>query len=327
MAIAFYKEPNQKPRWWKGKETFSVAIPPEFEGFVISNFNGNDFALLDADSECESVLFEDTFKPISFCNPNHSISNPDFVAYVELCKQNIQNGKYDKIVAARFEIVELPKGFSLQRLIELTILELPNAFICVYQGEKGTFISASPELLLSLNKDSAKTVALAGTALWEHRLELGAKEKEEQDFINLHSKSVLEQKGKSVTVSPKEVIKAGPLAHFYNTLSFAAQRSELNDLLAALHPTPAVGGYPMQPALAFIQHNEPLNRGFYAGFSGIISKESSVLSVNLRCAYFAKNHAFLFAGAGITKESDAMKEWKETYNKAQVMARLILSQH
>lgn len=326
MALAFYKEPGKKPRYWSGKETHSHYIPIDFEGFTISDFEGTDIVLIDSMYSCEEVVFAETFSSLNFTNASTAVSKNEFISYVELCKNKIEQGKCNKIVAARYESMALPQGFSFNQFVSLVTQEMPSAYISVYQGEKGTFISASPELLLSLVNENAETVALAGTALWDKREELGLKEKEEQDFINLHSKAILEQMDKSVKTSPKQVIKAGNLAHYCNTLTFTSHRSELNALLSSLHPTPAVGGYPMQSALSFIIQNEPIKRGFYAGFSGIVSKNYSVLSVNLRCAYFENKSAYLFAGAGITNESKAEKEWVETENKIKVMANLIRHQ-
>jgi len=98
----------------------------------------------------------------------------------------------------------------------------------------------------------------------------------------------------------------------------------------ALHPTPAVCGFPRLQTKKFILERENYQRTFYTGFLGelnvgresIDSKDSS-LFVNLRCMEIKNNTAFLYVGGGITKDSIAQKEWEETVSKSVVMKAIL----
>src|SRR5262249_17554643 len=85
------------------------------------------------------------------------------------------------------------------------------------------------------------------------------------------------------------------------------------DVLAALHPTPAVGGLPVREAAAWIAENEPFARGWYTGAVGWIDAAGdSVFSVAIRCAVLKRDCAYIYTGAGIVADSDPAAEYAET---------------
>jgi isochorismate synthase len=88
------------------------------------------------------------------------------------------------------------------------------------------------------------------------------------------------------------------------------------ELVAALHPTPAVCGTPRSVARAAIDEMEPFDRGSYAGPVGWIDAAGDgEWAIALRCAELAGDHATLFAGAGIVAGSDPAAEVDETERK------------
>ena len=108
-------------------------------------------------------------------------------------------------------------------------------------------------------------------------------------------------------------------------------KTNLNNLVLLLHPTPAVGGLPKTNAISFINENENYNREFYAGYLGEMNyynNSESDLYVNLRCMKIQKNkdnfEANLYIGCGITKDSIPENEWFETVNKAMTLKNVIL---
>ena len=95
-------------------------------------------------------------------------------------------------------------------------------------------------------------------------------------------------------------------------------------MLALLHPTSAVCGLPKEPALQFILENEGFDRSYYSGFLGPVNSATGThLYVNLRCMELLEKEAILYAGAGITAESNPEKEWQETQHKMQTMRRVL----
>jgi isochorismate synthase len=91
-------------------------------------------------------------------------------------------------------------------------------------------------------------------------------------------------------------------------------------LVAALHPTPAVCGWPTADALAVIAELEGLDRGRYAGNVGWVDADGDGrFGVAIRCAEIVGNRARLFAGNGIVADSDPATELTETRAKLQAM--------
>jgi isochorismate synthase len=96
-------------------------------------------------------------------------------------------------------------------------------------------------------------------------------------------------------------------------------------MLQLLHPTAAVCGMPLEPALQFLEANEGYDRGFYAGYLGPVNvNEGTDLFVNLRCMQMSGNQAVLYAGAGVTIDSLPEKEWAETEMKFNTLLNVIL---
>ena len=84
----------------------------------------------------------------------------------------------------------------------------------------------------------------------------------------------------------------------------------------ALHPTPAVGGTPVDEAMQLIRELEPVDRDFYAGTVGWTDRQGDgEWYLSLRCGEVTGNQIRLFAGAGIVAESDPAAEAAETSAK------------
>jgi isochorismate synthase EntC len=95
-------------------------------------------------------------------------------------------------------------------------------------------------------------------------------------------------------------------------------------VLAAIHPTPAVGGTPRAEALAFIDKVEGIDRGWYAGGVGWLDPRGGAqVALALRCALINGTTSRLFAGNGIVLESDPAEELVETRLKLQPMLDLL----
>ena len=94
------------------------------------------------------------------------------------------------------------------------------------------------------------------------------------------------------------------------------------DVIADLHPTPAVGGFPRLAALEAIRNIENMDRGWYAGPLGWVSASGQgEFAVALRSGLIDGNKATLFAGCGIVSNSDPQAEYAESCLKFEVMLR------
>ena len=87
------------------------------------------------------------------------------------------------------------------------------------------------------------------------------------------------------------------------------------DVLAALHPTPAVGGTPTETALAFLRRHEPFDRGRYAAPMGWMSRDAAEFAVGIRAGRVEGRRLALYSGAGLVEGSDPDREWAEIESK------------
>jgi len=88
------------------------------------------------------------------------------------------------------------------------------------------------------------------------------------------------------------------------------------ELVAALHPTPAVCGSPRETAREALEYLEPIERGGYAGPLGWMDANGDgEWAIALRCAEITGSTARLYAGAGIVADSEPEAELDETERK------------
>src|SRR5690606_31913936 len=185
------------------------------------------------------------------------------------------------------------------------------------------------------DKKIFRTVALAGTQAWRpgvdpRKVSWTQKEIEEQALVERYIISCF----KSVRLreyeeqGPRTVV-AGNLMHLKSefTVDMEATAFPLigSVMLRLLHPTSAVCGMPLNASLEFLKRNEGYDREFYAGYLGPVNINNNIeLFVNLRCMQVRGDEGILYAGAGVTADSDPEKEWLETEMKLNTLLNIIL---
>ncbi|WP_312303551.1 isochorismate synthase [Pulveribacter sp.] len=97
------------------------------------------------------------------------------------------------------------------------------------------------------------------------------------------------------------------------------------ELACALHPTPAICGFPTAQAFAHIQALEPFDREYFAGLVGWQREGGDgEWALTLRCArYDGDRRLRLYAGAGTVAGSDPDSEIRETAMKMETFMRAI----
>lgn len=248
----------------------------------------------------------------------------------------IEAGVVEKVVPSRSKTIDLPKGFNIADAFQKLATTYTNAMVTVVSiPQVGTWLGATPELLVDVtDKQFFKTVALAGTKAYtsgtdSKHVAWTQKEIEEQALvaryiINCFKKIRLREFDEH---GPKTVI-AGNLMHLKTELTVDMQATNFpllgSVMLNLLHPTSAVCGMPLEPALEFINNNEGYDRQFYSGYLGPVNiHDNTSLFVNLRCAAIQEHTAIVYAGAGVTIDSDPQKEWEETEMKMNTLLRVM----
>ena len=247
----------------------------------------------------------------------------------------IQSTGIKKIVTSRATETSLPPNLDPVTIFELLCRRYPHAFVSLVSiPDLGTWLGASPELLLSLSDQSLSTVALAGTQAYSPDMPLsavtwGSKEFEEQALVSDYIREFFQKLAlPHFSEDGPRTVPAGNVAHLQTKFEINLDPDQLlhlaNQILHNLHPTSAVCGMPKQEALSFILEKENYNRAFYSGFLGPVHlHHQSQLFVNLRCMQLKQDRAVLYVGAGITEDSGPESEWEETVLKSNTLLAIL----
>jgi isochorismate synthase len=247
----------------------------------------------------------------------------------------LEKGGAEKVVLSRAYQKELPLHFNPVTGFQNLTRQYPHAFVSLVSApETGTWLGATPEILVLKDKQHIfRTMALAGTqklaaglkpanAIWRQ------KEIEEQSMVVRYIISCFKKiRLREYLETGPRTVAAGNLLHLRSDfcvnmdLAGAEFPNLVSDMLHLLHPTSAVCGQPKETALAFIDQNENYNRRYYSGYLGPVNLlQETNLYVNLRCLELSETSAILYAGAGITPDSEPDKEWQETELKMQTVS-------
>ncbi len=252
----------------------------------------------------------------------NEINKSAFVDFVDKIKSKISEGSLAKCIASRPIQNPLDDGICPFKVFTLLLENYSNAFrylICL--PGKSMWIGASPELLFRNEENRITSVALAGTKTSDQ--DWTEKEIIEQKIVGDYLLDTFKQLGLTeITVDPIRTVQAGDIQHLKNEVHGFMLEDQWQELVANMHPTPAVGGFPKKDSIELIKAEEGYERGYYAGFLGPCSTSSKEFYVNLRCAKISGNFLTAYVGAGITKDSDAEKEWIETEKKSKTILSL-----
>ncbi len=250
--------------------------------------------------------------------------------------ERIESGVVEKVVLARELTVEAPAAHDPAAMLGALRGLFPSCFCFCFGTPEAAFLGASPELLIRRSGPVAATVALAGTtprsadpAVDDHLGEAmlrSPKVRDEHGIVVRRIERSLRPHAVWVHGEPEPfVIKVGNLQHLATPIraQLAEARSAI-ELAGALHPTPAIGGEPREPALALIAELEGVDRGWYTGPIGWMdAAEDGEFCVGLRSALLRDREAHLFAGCGIVADSDPAAELQESELKFEVLLPLL----
>jgi len=269
----------------------------------------------------------------------HVATEAEYMALVQLGVAAIEARTVGKVVSSRAARRPLPPGFDPLAAFRELCQQYERAFVSLVSVPGvGTWLGATPEVLAEVTADGTFcTMALAGTqpllpglrpqdAIWRQ------KEIEEQALVSRYIVNCFKQlRLREYQETGPRTTVAGELLHlrtdFEVDLKNVPAASSLGtDMLRLLHPTSAVGGMPRTAALEFLARHEGYDRAYYSGFLGPVNVAApgvSRLFVNLRCLQLRAQEAILYAGTGLTVDSDAKREWEETEYKMRTVAAVL----
>ncbi len=354
LPFVVYRKPRESQVKGQLQQNADLSFVKDFTetGFVFAPF----------DDSKDSVIFpldSATVLTVNYVVPqveskNKSIDSLSSEAqqyHINLVNKGIEAINTDalkKVVLSRQESVKLKDSDPI--IIFKKLLNNYNlAFVyCWFHPKVGLWLGATPETLMKINGNTFSIMALAGTKEFQGTLDVAWDEKEqlEQKIVTDFIVENLNPLVDTFNISEIETVKAGNLLHLKTMISAQLKtNSTIKQLISALHPTPAVCGYPKLVAKEFILQHENYNRAYYTGFLGelnvkttvaprtskrnienrayTISKKSTQLYVNLRCMQLKDSKAIIYIGGGITTNSNPEAEWDETVSKSLVIKKVL----
>jgi salicylate biosynthesis isochorismate synthase/menaquinone-specific isochorismate synthase len=250
--------------------------------------------------------------------------------------ERIRTGELEKIVLAREVQVHAPRAYDAAAVFAVLREQFPSCFsLCVGRGE-AAFVAASPELLVRREGQRVSTIALAGStrrsadpAVDRHLGEQLLRDpsyREEHAIVARRIERVLRAMSVWVAAAPEpELVRIANIQHLATPIrAQLAEPMDALELLGRMHPTPAVGGEPLERAAPLIPALEGLDRGWYSGPVGWTDAAGDgEFCVALRCALLRGEVARCYAGNGIVAGSDPSRELAETEIKLQALLPLL----
>ena len=253
---------------------------------------------------------------------------PGWRSNVERALSAFSEGRLGKVVLARRAEFDFAEEVNATLLAERLEEETPDCFHFYVEPEEGVaFVGASPERLFRREGRSIRSEAIAGTrprgaseaddAELRDELLRSEKDRTEHDYVRISIRETLEPLCDELEIEKGVSEMKLARGRHLRSMVRGMLREGVTDaeVLYALHPTPAVGGYPKEEALAEIRALEPFDRGWYAGPVGWIGAEGSEFAVGIRSGLVRGSRLALFSGAGIVAGSVPEDEWAEIEQK------------
>lgn len=237
---------------------------------------------------------------------------------------SVRDGRYEKVVlAAQRELAgdePIDPGATLERLRA----GYPHCHVFSFVADGATFLGATPELLVSVAGGAVRALGLAGSArrgmtpaeddALGAALLASAKDRREHEIVVRALRLGLAPLTDALHAPAEpELLRLPNIQHLATGVHARAREgTDLLALIAALHPTPAVCGWPTDTARRAIRAHERFERGWYAGAVGWLDAAGEgEFAVALRSALVRGSRAWVFAGAGIMGDSCAEDELAE----------------
>ncbi|WP_191982270.1 isochorismate synthase [Secundilactobacillus paracollinoides] len=244
-----------------------------------------------------------------------------------------------KVVLARQLRVTADRRFAPERVWLNARQQNPEAYHVLLKVNGTAFISNTPERLIKFDHDQFQTAAVAGTAprgtTKEQDDQLATQlqrddknQREHRYVVDTIAATLRTQQAVVEYDTTPQILKNKNVQHLYTPITgtLASNWSPFT-LLAALHPTPALGGVPRNQALRVIGQVEHEPRGLFGAPIGYLTfHQTGEFVVGIRSAVLRQASATLFAGAGIVSESVAETELAETQLKFKPMLQTLFGE-
>jgi menaquinone-specific isochorismate synthase len=242
----------------------------------------------------------------------------------------IRSGALTKIVLARRSVYTFSRPLSsLGLLAQMIDVNRRCYHFGFCYGSDLAFLGLTPERLFRREGERVLSESVAGTLprgqtpeedqAFAGALMTSDKLRMEQRVVTDHIRAALSGICAEITGEKgPEVLPLDRIQHLITRFEARLEPSRTtSDVIRALHPTPAVGGAPRAAAMALLRRLEGIDRGWYSGPIGWLSRDAAEFAVAIRCGVVAGRRLVVYAGAGMVEGSVADDEWDEIESKMQ----------
>ena len=264
--------------------------------------------------------------PVDVSFTDGAMNGEQWMGQVAEAVGRINAGDLEKVVLARDLVATAAEPIDVRWPLRKLAEQYPTCWTFHVDGIFG----ATPELYVRRELGLVASRVLAGTIrrtgddardlALAARLARSSKDLEEHEYA---VRSVAESLAPHC--SSMNVPEAPFVLHLPNVMHLATDVTGVVhdsatvtslELVAALHPSAAVGGTPTSVATALIAEIEGMERGRYAGPVGWMDADGDgEWGIALRSATISGNTVRLYAGCGIVADSDPEAELAETQGK------------
>lgn len=257
--------------------------------------------------------------------PVHELSREEsseqsWTELIAAIKTEIASGRAQKIVAARHVALSVDREIAPE-LVQGRLREhAPESTRFAFRVGGATFLGATPEQLLKKRGLELLTEAVAGSISADDttaaaRLLESEKDIREHELVVSEILRLLAPLTSELSAAAqREIHRLRTVLHLRTPIRGRLREpGHVLELVAKLHPTPAVAGVPTDAAIEFITAHESVQRGWYSGPVGWFDAAGDGrFVVALRSGIVAGKSADLYAGAGVVRDSNAPSELAET---------------
>lgn len=305
-----------KDEKWAGIGNENIA----FKYYLVEKDGQQTFYYLEDFFQIENVAVELS---------NHKIQNEDhdYSEWQQLftaANNSIHRDEINKVVISREVKIQCDTNINFYSVLQKLLNQNKESFVFSYSKDGKTFLGATPEILVQKEKDNILSYALAGTSFRNEKedefkraaLLSDNKNRYEHKVVIDSIVGVINKFADEVVVDETKIMSLKNLHHLQTCIHAKNKSVSLLQWIKLLHPTPALGGYPVNEAIKFIKNNEKHDRGLYGAPIGIIDENGDgVFVVGIRSALIEEKIAYSYVGCGIVKDSNCETEYIETKNK------------
>ncbi len=261
-------------------------------------------------------------------------SRSSYGRMVRTAVDQIERGRLEKVVLSRSVVLHATHALDVPSILDRMEEREPSCTTFVIPAKTGVFVGASPELLIQRRGRAVSSHPLAGTvsledAYGQRLLADSPKDLEEHRLVVIDIASRLEPLVESIDVpSTPSIVALRSVAHLGSSITATLREDDMHDalnLLAAIHPTPAIGGTPRDEALALVTELEQGPRGMFGGAVGWMASDGDgEFVLGIRGAVVNGATAAVRAGAGIVRASTPEGEAEETRVKLASILNAVL---